>query len=408
MKILHLCSNDTKGGAARAAYRLHTALRANNIDSWMLVLKKNSKDPYVIGRTSYIWKLTAFAYRQVEKMQVRIYPNRRKEIFSVGNISSMNVGKKVREINPDIIHLHWINGSFINYKQLAQLGRLNKKIVWTLHDSWPFTGGCHIPHSCERYKEKCGNCPILNSGKENDLSRRIWLKKEETYKDLDLTIVTPSTWMKKCAEESSLLGDRRVVCIPNSIDTEEYKVLDKNKARKSLGLSQDKKYLLFGAMSATRDRNKGFDLSVAALKYLKDSNVELLVFGNDEGSVPKLNIPVKYFGRIRNSKKLNQLYSAADVMVIPSRSENFPNTVLESFACGTPCVSFDIGGFPDMIEHRASGYLAKHFDTRDLANGIQYCLIKDDLGIKGREKVLREYSLEVQAKRYVEFYKSLQ
>jgi len=233
------------------------------------------------------------------------------------------------------------------------------------------------------------------------------LKKKETYKDLDLTIVTPSTWMKKCAEESSLLGDKRIVCIPNSIDINEFKVLDKKKARKSLGLSQDKKYLLFGAMSATRDKNKGFDLLIEALEHLKEEDIELLVFGNDEWNEPELSLPVKYFGRIRNNKLLNQVYSAADVTVIPSRSENFPNTVLESFACGTPCVSFDIGGFPDMIDHRVNGYLADPYNTKDLAKGIQYCLKKEGMGIKGREKVMREYSLEVQAKRCVEFYEGL-
>jgi len=127
MKILHLCSSDTSGGAARSTYRLHTGLRKEGVDSKMLVLKKNSKDPNVIGRTGYFWKLTAFIYRQVEKTQVRVYCRRKKEIFSVGNISSMDIVSKVRELDPDIIHLHWINGAFINYKQLVQLGKLNKK-----------------------------------------------------------------------------------------------------------------------------------------------------------------------------------------------------------------------------------------------------------------------------------------
>jgi glycosyltransferase involved in cell wall biosynthesis len=392
-----------KGGAARAAYRLHTGLRKIGIDSYMLVQVKRSDDPYVIGARTKFEESIILLRKGLDKLPLFFYPSRKRVPWSFSWLPD-NLDKKIRKVNPDVVNLHWINEGFMNINTLKEI---DVPLVWTLHDSWSFTGGCHIPHSCGRYEEKCGNCPILNSGRETDLSRKIWLQKKKVYDQIDFSIVTPSNWMKESAQSSSLLKDKKIVRIPNSIDVEAFQVLDKKETRKSLGLSNDKKYILFGAMNTTKDRNKGFDLLLSSLEKLKLEDVQLLVFGNSKNAKLEVPIPVRYYGFVKDKIFLNSLYSSADVTVIPSRSENFPNTVLESFACGTPCVSFDIGGFPDMIDHKTNGYLAKHFDTKDLAKGIQYCLSKNNMGEKGREKVMREYTLEIQAKRYVEFYKGL-
>jgi glycosyltransferase involved in cell wall biosynthesis len=409
MKVLHLCTRDISGGAARATYRLHTGLRKIGVDSWMIVQKKQSNDPYVIGRSSLFWRGIFFARIQIEKLQLRMYFGRKKEIFNIGNLPNFFLIKKIKKINPDIINLHWINGSFLSINQIAELGKLNKPIVWTFHDSWAFTGGCHIPHSCKKYENMCGNCPILCSGKEGDLSRKIWLDKKRVFDNVNFTVVTPSNWLKKCAESSSLLKNKMVFRIPNSIDLNEFKSLDKKTARANLDLSDKKKYLLFGAMSATTDSNKGFDLLLKSLDYLQPrTDTELLVFGNKSNMEINTKIPVRYFGLIKEQEQLNQLYSAADVTIVPSRSESFSLVSLESISCNTPVVAFNIGGIPDIIEHKKNGYLASPFDAEDLATGVNFCLSNSELGLHARDKAQREYSLEVQAKRYEELYQSLE
>ncbi|WP_135606160.1 glycosyltransferase family 4 protein [Methanococcoides sp. NM1] len=409
MKVLHLCTNDISGGAARATYRLHTGLRKIGIDSWIVVQKKQSDNPYVIGKSSFFWRGIFFVQRQIEKLQVRIYFGRKKEIFSIGNFPNFFLIRTIKIMNPDIINLHWINGTFLSINQLEELSKLNKPIVWTLHDSWAFTGGCHIPHSCKKYENKCGNCPILCSGKELDLSRNIWLNKKRVFDNVNFTVVTPSNWLKGCAENSSLLKNKNVIRIPNSIDLDVFKLLDKRKARKDLGLSDKKKYLLFGAMSATTDKNKGFDLLLKSLVFLKEQpNIELLVFGNNKDFEIKAKMPVRYFGLVREQEKLNQLYSAADVTIVPSRSESFSLVSLESISCNTSVVAFKIGGIPDIIEHKKNGYLANPFDVEDLAKGIEFCLSNNKLGLHKRKKAEKEYALEIQAKMYEDLYQSLQ
>ncbi len=408
MKVLHLCTSDISGGAAKATYRLHTGLRKIGVDSWMLVQKKQSNDPCVIGKSSLFWRGIFFVRIQIEKLQLRLYFGRRKEIFSISSLSTFFLIRKIKKINPDIINLHWINGSFLSINQIEELNKLNKTIVWTLHDSWAFTGGCHIPHSCKKYESKCGNCPILCSGKEYDLSRKIWSNKKRVFDNFNFTVVTPSNWLKECSENSSLLKNKMVVRIPNSIDLDAFKLLDKKKARKDLGLSEMKKYLLFGAMSVTTDNNKGFDLLLKSLNLLKrQADVELLVFGNNKDLKIKTKIPVRFFGLVKEQEKLNQLYSAADVTIVPSRSESFSLVSLESISCNTPVVAFKIGGIPDIIEHKKNGYLAKPFDVEDLAKGIESCLSNNELRLNTRDDVEKEYDISVQAKKYETLYHSL-
>lgn len=409
MKILHINTNDLSGGAAIAANRLHNALKQNGIESYMLVQRKQSNDSTILGAKSNLYfRGINYLRNKVDSFPKIFYPNRQKVPWSINWLSNRHIIKKIYQINPDIIHLHWINGGFISLEDIKRISRLNKPIVWTLHDSWAFTGGCHIPHECKKYKKNCGNCPVLCSGKENDLSRQIWLNKKKIFDNIDFIVVTPSNWLKKCAKKSSLLKNKKIIRIPNSIDLDNFKLLNKTKARRDLGLSNKKKYLLFGAMSATTDKNKGFDLFVQSLEFFKDiKNIELLVFGNKKDLEIKTKVPIRCFGRIKNQAKLNQLYSATDVTVVPSRSENFPNTIIESFSCGTPVVAFKIGGIPDIIKHKKNGYLAKPFDVKDLAKGIEFCLSNNKLGKNARKKAEKEYSQDRQAKKYIKLYESL-
>lgn len=408
MKILHLSTEDDFGGAAKAAYRLHLGLREIGIDSQMLVKHKETKDPDIVGKSESYWNKISFVERQIDKLPSRLYLKKKTGPFSTSFFPSCGLLKQIKRINPDIINIHWINGAFISIAQLREISNLGKPMVITLHDSWFFTGGCHVPQTCEKYKEQCGNCPLLGSNKENDLSRLNWKRKKGIYENNSITIVAPSTWMQSCAKKSSLLEDKDIRCIPNAVDVDVFKPLDKEKLREKWKLDKNKKYLLFGAVNGLADPNKGFYLLKEALEDIKTPNCELIVFGSYKDKHINIPIPCINLGYINNQKDLAEIYSMADVFVGPSLQESFGQTFLEAMSCGTPCVAFDYSGPRDFIRHRIDGYLVKPYKTKDFAKGIDFCISNHDLGAMARSTVESRYSLKKVAEEYSRLYKSLQ
>jgi len=363
-----------------------------NVNSTMLVGDKTRDDFTFLSEVSKLGKGWAKISPILDSLLLKSYPNREKSTFSSQFIPD-RLSSQVDQLNPDVINLRSINNGYLKIETIA---KFNKPIVWTLHDMWAFTGGCHYNGDCINYTNSCGTCPQLHSNKEKDLSRWIWQRKAKAWQNLNLTVVTPSHWLAKCAASSSLLKDTRIEVIPYGLDTEQYKPIKKSVARSILGLPEDKQLILFGAMSATSDPRKGFNFLQSALQKLSQSgwgeNVELVVFGSSKPINPiELGFNSHYLGRLSDDTSLALVYAAADVFVSPSVQDNLPNTVMESLACGTPCVAFDIGGMPDMIDHQQNGYLAKHFDVEDLASGIAWVLKDEErlqkLGVNGREKV---------------------
>jgi len=412
MKILQVNTSDISGGAAIAAYRIHKGLQGGGINSRMLVQSKLSDDKTVIGPDNKIKKGFAKLRPTLDSAVKKIFAGGAKTIFSPAWLPFSDIPSRIKSIAPDIIHLHWICGGMLRIEELKQI---NKPIVWTLHDMWAFTGGCHYSDGCDRFQQDCGNCQQLNRSSKNDLSRSILRRKKKEWNGLDITIVTPSRWLAECAKESSLFKNRRVEVIHNGLDLNLYKPIDKIFARKIWDWPIDKKLILFGAMSATSDHRKGFDLLYEGLKQLAakwSDKAELVVFGSSEPeNPPDFGLPVHYLGRLHDDISLALLYAAADVMVTPSRQDNLPNTVVESLACGTPVVAFDIGGMPDMIESQINGYLANSFDTSDLAAGINWVLSDNsrhkELCIKAREKAVACFDIEKIARQYTELYREV-
>jgi len=406
MKILIVNTSDINGGAARAAYRLHKALLAQNIDSQMLVQSKSSDDFTVLTETSKLRKNLNKLRPTLDSIPVRFYKERTKTLFSPSCLPFTDVVGKINELNPDIVHLHWICSGMMLIEDIA---RIKAPIVWSLHDNWAFTGGCHIMWECEKYKENCGNCPRLGAEKENDLSRKVFNRKQKTFSKIDnLTIVGLSSWLNKCSKKSALLKDKKHINLPNPIDTKTYKPFDKEKARELWSLPKDKKFVLFGANSATSDINKGFKELSEALHKLTFKDVEFVVFGSSEPKEPQnFGFKTHYLGSLHDDVSLVTLYSAVDVMIVPSLQEAFGQTASEAMACGTPTVAFGHTGLLDIIDHKKNGYLAIPFDTTDLANGIEWVLNNenyDELGENAREKVLREFDSVVVARKYIELY----
>ncbi|MBS3027365.1 MAG: glycosyltransferase [Dolichospermum sp. DET50] len=413
MKPLLISTSDINGGAARATYRLHRGLQDIGISSQMLVQNKQSDDYTVISSEGKLGKGISKLKPTLDSLPLQLYTQRdNKSVFSLQWLPD-ELATKVAQINPDIINLHWINRGYLNIETITSF---KKTIVLTLHDMWVFTGGCHYSGDCINYINSCGTCPQLHSNREKDLSRWVWQRKAKAWKNLNLTIVTPSHWLAKCAASSSLLKDVKIEVIPNGINPEQYKPIKKSVARSILGLPEDKQLILFGAMSATSDPRKGFNLLQSTLQKLSQSGwgeqVELVVFGSSQPKNPtELGFKSHYLGRLNDDISLSLVYAAADVFIAPSLQDNLPNTVMESLACGTPCVAFDIGGMSDMIEHQQNGYLARPFDIDDLAKGIAWVLDDEErlrkLGVNSREKVENNFTLEIQAKNYLSIYKDV-
>ncbi|MGB5709350.1 MAG: glycosyltransferase family 4 protein, partial [Waterburya sp.] len=360
MKVIHLSSFDIVGGAARAAYRIHQSLKNAGVDSQMLVQYKKGSDSAV---SSVEGKVKSRLKSSLDALPLMIYSDR-KNWFSLQWFPD-SIAKKVDQINPDIINLNWICNGYLSVETLA---KFNKPLVWTLQDLWAFTGGCHYSYGCDRYLQSCGNCPQLKSDKTTDLSTWNWQRKASAWKNLNLTIIAPSSWMARCATSSSLFKEMRVEVIPFGLDTTIFKPIEQRLAREQFNLPQDKQLVLFGAINATGDVRKGFHLLQTALKSLSQTEwqnqIELVIFGSDRPENPiDLGFPSHYLGFIQDDLLLRLVYSAADVMIAPSTEEAFGQTASESIACGTPVVVFAQTGLADIIDHQQNGYIANYGDT---------------------------------------------
>lgn len=409
MKVIMVNASDIEGGAARAAYRLHRALLAGGVDSRMVVQSKASDDWTVVGPTTKIQKALGKMRPTIDALPVRRYKNRTKTLFSPAWVPFSSIVDQINALDPDIVHLHWVAGGMMRVEDIA---RIKAPIVWSLHDNWAFTGGCHIMWDCTKYKESCGGCPRLGSSIVKDLSRAVFLRKQKTFANIkNITVVGLSNWLATCARESALFSGEKIVSLPNPIDAEAFSPIDKSVSRRLFRLPQDKKLVLFGALSATSDVNKGFKELIQALEALRTPGVELVVFGSGE---PENGTPftqkAHYMGRLHDDVTLRALYSAADVMVVPSRQEAFGQTASESMACGTPVVAFGTTGLLDIIDHKINGYLAKPFDVLELARGIDWMLQSDDLktlASAARQKAALSFDYKIVAPKYIELYRAV-
>ncbi|MFQ5935750.1 MAG: glycosyltransferase family 4 protein [Acidiferrobacterales bacterium] len=412
MNVAILSSSDGRRGGHAAAYRLHLGLIRLGVRSKLVVSEKTREDETIVGPKTKFQKGVAMIRPHLDSLPLKWYPSRQQLMFSPAVLPD-SIVPTVGALRPEVIHMHWVNGGFL---RIETLKHFRAPLIWTLHDMWPFTGGCHYDNECGRFRTQCGSCPMLGSRKQKDLAHWVFSRKRKAWKKLNLTFVSPSRWLAKCAQQSSLFREFRVEVIPNGLDLSQYQPIDKEVARTLIGVPRDKQLILFGAVNSTSDKRKGFDYLQPALQLLKEKGwkdkAALVVFGASEpDDASDLGLSAHYLGKLHDDVSLTVLYSAADVFVAPSRQDNLPNTIMEALACGTPCVAFDIGGIPDMIEHKQNGYLAEAYEPDDLARGVSWVL--DDiarwrkLSRRARQKVEQEFELSSVARRYNALYEEV-
>ncbi|MCK5136196.1 MAG: glycosyltransferase [Bacteroidales bacterium] len=386
--------------AGRSAIRLHNAFEEkSHINSSIISMRQGP-----IGSEAVKWlgikpELVSRVDKSIQALLTRKM-NKNYGNFTIPVLGS-NINSIEQILDADLIYFHWILGGFLNLKRIEQILKLGKPVVFVMHDMWMITGGCHYSFTCEKYKSECSRCPALKKQKRTDLSTFQFRKKAKLYsKYKNLHFISPSKWLFNCSKQSKLLRDKLILYIPNAIDSEVFKPVNKKLARKVLNIDTEDRIISFGSVSI-ESPYKGWPYLIKALSQLSHDNdfkdITVLVFGSDYNKKLANSIPFKtrFLGFLKDEFSMVLAYNAADVFVVPSLADNQPTTVMESLCCGTPVVGFDIGGLPDMIKHGHNGYLSKYKDPDDLVNGIKYCFNNDIRGkiLSGfhRSKIIKQH-----------------
>ncbi len=408
MRVLIVNTSDRSGGAAVAANRLMMALNNHGVKVKMLVRDKISDSLTIVAlpkspllHWNFLWERFV--------IYCRLHFSR-KHLFE---IDLANTGSDITRLpefqEADVIHLHWINQGMLSLGTIRKILRSGKPVVWTMHDIWPATGLCHVTLGCRYFTSVCHQCRLLpGGGSDNDLSTSVWRKKERMLDGESIFFVACSRWLAGEAKASGLLKGQKITSIPNPIDTHIYKPGDRMEARRRLGLKEDRQYILFASQRVTNE-NKGMDYLIEACRQLHDlPQVTVLILGGHAEEVaPQLSLDAVPLGYVNDERRIVEIYQAADVFVLPSLSENLPNTIMEAMACGLPCVGFRVGGIPEEIDHKRNGYVAEYRNACDLANGIRWVLTSaqsEELSRDCVRKVTQNYSQQSVALRYIDVY----
>ncbi len=409
IKVLHLSYSDFSGGAAKAAYRIHKALRSIGIDSSLGVNLKLSDDWTVFLPTGFKHRILARIKSAIATQIRHFFSTQNKALHSVAIFNS-SWPEYINQSDYSVVHLHWIGHEMLSIRDIQ---KIKKPIIWTFHDMWPYCGAEHYTTDLRwsfAYKKETRS--VTERGL--DVNRWTWSRKKKYWTN-KISVVTPSNWLASDVKKSSLMFDWPVSVIPYPIDMDSWEPVDKNLARDLFKLPKSTPLVLFGAMGGSRDSRKGFDLLVNSLNHLHKNghclDLQLVIFGESSPQNPiNLSFPVNYVGPLNDEFSLRVLYSAADVMLVPSRQDNLPLTAIESLACGTPVIAYSIGGMADLIQHEINGYLAKPYDFIDYSNGIKWALTQranEKVRVNIREVAIKKFNPKKIAIQYKNLYEKV-
>lgn len=408
ISVVHI---GTEISHSSAPLRIHEAVKTAGIDSRILTLRsKVDNSDIEICEKKLHYKIKNKIYSEKEKHELQNYPNKMNVPFSFGamglDVSKMDIVQRA-----DILHLHWINGQFLAYQDIAKLGKLGKPIVWTFHDSWPMTGGCHVRYGCMGFAKQCGNCPELSSAEQCDISNRIIKNKKKYYPIAGITTVAPSRWMDENIRKSYLFSESKHAQIGNPLDLDIFKPTSITQKK------NDKIVILFGANGVMDLEYKGYQYFVEAMSYLKKKysilgeKIQIDIFGTEITNYPGLEAyKCKALGYIKSDEEMAEAYSNADIYAFPSLDDNLPGTVMECLACKTPVVCFNTCGIPEMVQHKINGYVAEFKNAHDFAEGIMWVMQNNHnncLGSNGRNYILENFNLKKIGEKYKELYNML-
>ena len=413
MRVLIINTTERQGGPAIAAYRLTEALKNNGIKAKMLVRRKSTEQLTTVlverglaNRLTMLW----------ERLSVALYTHfRRNRIYA---IDLGHAGSDITALpefrQADVIHLHWINEGMLSLSAIEKIIASGKPIVWTLHDMWPFTGVCHYAHDCDHYTTHCHDCPQMNSRKQRDMAFRTFERKAQLLQGVHIHFVACSHWLGNMANNSHLLQGQQISCIPNAININLFRPRNKRSARETFSLPIDKRLVLFSSHTLN-DERKGFHYLREALTRLVVKHPEwkeqlgLVLVGKDIAPEIYNDIPLEVYplGYVADEKKMVDVYNAVDLYAIPSLQDNLPNTIVEAMACGVPCIGFNVGGIPEMIDHLHNGYIAEYKNVASLTDGIHWLLTEGEYEMLSREaarKAASTYGENSVAMKYLAIY----
>lgn len=399
MKVLHL-SGDGIGGAGIAANRINAALNLySEVHSAIITpdtLENFFNDKYLRVRSYFSPKL--------DKVPRKLFGSGDLVPRSSGWTSSV-LANSINKLDVDLVHLHWINNGFLS---LSEIKKIKKPLIWTLHDVWPIAASEHIFSDASAFRKP----PMINLNYYNNLYDRWIYTKKRSLKDLDIKFVAPSDWMSQAFRSSDLYSFSEVWTIPNPLDISLFFPRNKLECREILGLPLDRRLVLFGAVNPSSQPNKGFDLMLEALKSLHTIDFDIVTFGSFDNRATTL-FGKRFFnlGHISDFSTLSRIYSACDLMVVPSRLESFGQTASEAIGCGCPVVCFDTSGLRDIVVDKLNGRRAIPYSVQDLAKCVLDCLSDDavlkSMSSKATQFAQSNFDSEIVALRYADLYRSI-
>jgi glycosyltransferase involved in cell wall biosynthesis len=414
VKIFHLATHDNYGGASRAAYRQHLALRDAGVDSRMLVRHKHTDDPHVQIFTGSR-DLSSRVNRTIRRAWINHCQKKSRASGKIGltdpRADLLRFAVSEME-DADIINIHKTE-YFADIPALLASLPAAKPVVITLHDLSPITGGCDYPGSCERFTNACGACPLLDSHQEDDYSRKIFQMRQAAYatrSERNFAFVANSQWTLENARRSGLTRDTQSELIHYGLDQTIYSPANRAVTREAFGIGPDEKVICFAAHNLSLQHKGGMQLAEALAGLKIDGAIHLLTMGSGRISAPP-QFKHTHFGRIESDPLQSLIYRATDVFVIPSLEEAFGQTALEAVACGTVVAGFAVGGIVDIVQNDLNGLLVARGDSDALGQAITRLLKDEPLRTRWRESceawVKERFSFDRNATAYCGLYKSL-
>ena len=413
-RVVIVAAHDSLGGAARAVHRIYATIRSSFSDrvSVMLrVIHKTHDDEGIVGgkptrsRREFVEYFVRTRFRKYFPRRPFVSDN---TLLHSQALYHSGLGRELNALRPDVIMLGWLGNATLS---IPEIGRLKAPVVWRLSDMWMFSGAEHYtPHARYEVGYTRGSRPTTESGP--DIDRETFRRKRRHWRH-PRHVICPSNWMADQVRRSKLTSSWPVHVIPNPIDSKKWAPVDRLTARAALGIHEEEIIVMFGAGGGTRDHHKGADLFFEALPQIQNllrrnevtAPLRAVVFGQEAPETSVGGVPVSFLGRL-DDEGLANAYSAANVMVVPSRLDNLPSTAVEAQSCGRPVVAFRIGGLPDIVEDAQTGKLVEPFNVSELAEAIAWVVGDPErekrLGDAARARAVELWNSERVAEQYIQ------